>query len=478
MSKYTDIQREEAERIYAQRAAAPPIFSCGTDYESIESPVIEWPRYTCALGATQTVIAIRRGVPIVHSGPGCIQKIHGLIGKGEGYAGGSSVPCTNSGETEVVYGGEDRLREVIEGSFKVIDADLYVVLTGCTADIVGDDIGSVVNEYQLQDYPIVFLETGGFKSNNYISHEQVVLAIINQYVDKFYEEPRVEKGLVNVFASLPDQDYFWNGNLEEYKRILEGIGLKVNILFGEDSDGVEEWKTIPHAQFNILIGAWAGLEIVEHLEEKYNTPYLHFPWYPIGALDTSEFLNQVISFAGLSGKRLEKARQFIEKEERKYYFLIATMMTFLLEFRYALPRRFYVLHDASYTLGLTRFLLNEVGIKPAHQFVLDNTPPDYRDEIRQRFQEVSHLGVHKAEVSFFSDGGLAHDIIRQDEHPYRTLIIGSAWERQLAADIRADLIIASVPINYRLILGAAYVGYRGGIRLIEDLYWYVLDRFR
>jgi nitrogenase molybdenum-iron protein alpha/beta subunit len=41
----------------------------------------------------------------------------------------------------MVYGGEKRLRSVIDGAFEVIDADLYVVLTGCTSDIVGDDVG-------------------------------------------------------------------------------------------------------------------------------------------------------------------------------------------------------------------------------------------------------------------------------------------------------------------------------------------------
>jgi len=66
------------------------------------SKFIEQPRYSCALGAQQSVVAIKRAVPIVHAGPGCSGKISRLIGQGEGYAGGSTIPCTNSSETEIV----------------------------------------------------------------------------------------------------------------------------------------------------------------------------------------------------------------------------------------------------------------------------------------------------------------------------------------------------------------------------------------
>ncbi len=32
-------------------------------------------RYKCALGAMQTVQAITRAIPVLHSGPGCAQKL-------------------------------------------------------------------------------------------------------------------------------------------------------------------------------------------------------------------------------------------------------------------------------------------------------------------------------------------------------------------------------------------------------------------
>ncbi|SMC25034.1 nitrogenase molybdenum-iron protein beta chain [Clostridium acidisoli DSM 12555] len=435
--------------------------------------IIEQPRFSCALGVQQSVVAIKRGVPILHSGPGCSGKISSLIGQGEGYAGGNTVPCTNSSETEIVYGGEKKLRNVIEGAFKVIDADLYVVLTGCTSDIVGDDVESVVSAYQKLGKPIVYAETGGFKSNNYVSHEIVVNAIIDQYVDKFYTDKKVIKGLVNVFATVPYQDPYWNGNLEEIKRILQGIGLKVNILFGNESDGIEEWKSIPYAEFNIVLNAWVGIKIAKHLEEKYGTPYFHFPYLPIGGKETSNLLRKIGDFAKLDNKVVDK---FVREEEKNFYSFIERTADFMLEFRYGLPRKFYTILDSSYAIGFSKFLLNELGIIPAKQFIVDDTPNEYKKSIEDEFKNISEF--RSCEVTFSIDGGEIQEKIRNEENKNRSLILGSAWERDLAKDIGADLLIISPPIAYRLVLNCGYAGYKGGLRVVEDIYNTVLDTYR
>lgn len=437
------------------------------------SKLIEQPRYSCALGAQQSVVAIPRAVPIVHAGPGCSGKITSLIGQGEGYGGGSTIPCTNASESEIVFGGEQRLRSVIDGALRVIDADLFVVLTGCTSDIIGDDVGSVTSEYQEENRPIVYVETGGFKSNNYASHETVVKAIIRQYSDKFAEGREAIPGLVNVFATVPYQDPYWNGNLGELKRILQGIGLQVNILFGQDSEGLSEWRSIPNAQFNIVAHTWVGLEVARDLEEKYGTPYIHFPYLPVGGAETSRFLRQVGEFGGLDQQTVER---FIGKEERRFYAHIERTADFMLEFRYGLPQRFYCIVDASYAIGLAKFLLNELGIIPATQYIVDDVPEGFRQEITEQFLHISPY--RSARVRFETDGGAIQQEIRGDENKNRALILGSGWERDLAAQLGADLLTVSVPIMYRLVLNCGYAGYNGGLRLIEDIYDRVLNTYR
>lgn len=442
--------------------------------------LIEQERYACAIGALQTVVAIPRATPILHSGPGCGTMIQGFFERSTGYAGGSTSPCTNFSETEVVFGGTDRLRSIIRNTYKVLDTDLQVVVTGCTSDIVGDDVASVTDEFLEEGRPIVHVETAGFKSNNYVSHSNVVNAIVDQYVDRFAEENpvRSEKKLVNLFASIPYQDMFWKGNLAEYKRLLENLGLQVNILFGPYSDGVKEWQTIPKANFNILVSPWYGEPIVKHLKQKYGQPYVQFRYVPIGANETTRFLREVLDFAETQDAGLDRAaaEAFLEREEHAYYEEIDNLATFLLEFRYGLPNHVHILHDAGYVVGLSRFLLHETGIVPKEQFIVDNTPDKYIDRITEDLQATSDK--REIPVWFDQDAGALQDVIRGLSHEGRGLIIGSGWDKELAKEKDYDFLCMSLPTPYRLVLTTNYVGYTGGLRVIEDIYDTVLYTYK
>ncbi|HEY1257089.1 MAG TPA: hypothetical protein VGF01_20145, partial [Terracidiphilus sp.] len=92
------------------------------------STILQHPRHLCALGGQQSVVAIPRAIPILHAGPGCGFKLHTGLGSYNGYqggcySGGAALVGSNVGENEIVFGGEQRLRDVIEGALKVMDGD-------------------------------------------------------------------------------------------------------------------------------------------------------------------------------------------------------------------------------------------------------------------------------------------------------------------------------------------------------------------
>lgn len=443
------------------------------------SGMIEQERYTCAIGALQSVVAIPRAVPILHSGPGCGEMIAGFFERSTGYAGGPTSPCTNFTEKEVVFGGINRLREIIKNTYKVLDTDLQVVLTGCTAGIVGDDVDSLVAEFAAEGKPIVSVETAGFKANNFETHSLVVNAIIDQYVSLFEadNEPKSQKNTVNLFASIPYQDPFWKGNLAEYKRLLAGLGLKANVLFGPESGGVKEWQTIPTAGFNILVSPWYGKPIADNLKAKYGQEYTWYHHIPIGANETEAFLNQVLDFALAQGADIdeEAAKAFIRHESNAYYEEIDNLATFLLEFRYGLPNHAHILHDAGYVVALSKFLLHEVGIIPKEQFITDGTPDRFQEEIRADLKSTSD----KRDIALYfePDAGRAHQLLRKIKHNGRGLIIGSGWDKELAKEKGYDFLSAAIPSPYRLVMTTNYAGFSGGLRVIEDIYHMVLSTY-
>jgi len=431
--------------------------------------IITQPRYSCALAAQQTVLAIPGAHPIVHAGPGCSSKMHGFASmhagyQGEGYAGGSTVSSTNTGEKEVVFGGEKKLSSTIEGALKVLKGDLFVVMTGCTADIVGDDSVSIAKEFAERGLPIVGVETAGFKGNSYYGHGQVVNAIIEQFTGD--AEPKPRKGLVNLFSVVPNQDPFWRADLEGLKALLESIGLTVNVLYGYGSAGVSEWKDIPNAQFNLLVSSWVGLDTVKLLEEKYGTPYFHYPVFPVGAQETSRFLRETGKFAGIESETVE---QVIAKEEKRYYKYFISFVDFLTEFRNHLPNELYTVADSTYAPGLTSFLVNEVGFIPKGVYLIDNAPESFRSGIVKPVAErdESTAGL----ITFQIDGELIHNDIKQKlGNSHKALFLGSGWEKFLAENTKNLYAFVSLPLLETVILNRSYIGYNGGLNLIEEIY--------
>lgn len=438
------------------------------------STTVEQPRQFCTLGGQQSVLAIERAIPIVHGGPGCSGKIFSGMSffngfQGSGYAGGNAVPGTNSCEKDIVFGGEQRLREVIDGALKVMDGDLFVVLTGCTADLVGDDTATVVSEYRERGVPIVHASTGGFKGYSYLGHELVVEAIIDQFLEPADE---IVPNLVNVWSVIPYQDTFWAGNLKAIRELLEGIGLDVNILFGHDSGGVSSWKRIPSAAFNLVLAPWTGISIAKKLQQRFQTPFLHYPVLPIGAVETSRFLRTIAEYAHLPTARVD---EFIVRREDHFYHYLDRAADFFMEMRWDLPARFINISDSILNLAVSRFLVNELSMQPGRQFVTDEPPEQYRDELRAHFATLNEKV--SAEIVFSNDSDTISRQINDKGHDLPSLILGSGWDRDLVKRIGGYHLSIALPVSDRLVLDRAYVGYEGGLRLIEDIYGAVLATY-
>lgn len=423
-------------------------------------------RYKCALGAMQSVQAIERALPILHSGPGCAQKLSESTGS-SGYFSPNIFPCTSINEKDVVFGGVKKLNSTIENALKVVDADLYVVLTGCIPEIVGDDSGEVVSRFADGDKPVIYAPTAGFKGNNYKGHEQVVEAIIDQYLHK---SEKKQKGLVNIWADVPYQDLFWLGNIRELEKLIKEIGLTPNTIFGYKR-GIENINQIPEAEFNLLVSPWVGLGAMKKMERKFGIPYLHYKTLPIGATETSKFLREVGKFAGVPEEKVESV---IKEHEGYYYYLIERYADLFLENR-VINKQFTIVADAQYTLGITKFLVNDLGLVPAKQFVVDDTPKNYRAEIEAEFKKLN-FGI-EAEVSFETDGYKIHEEIEQHDYHGYPLVLGGYYEKEVTENILGNFLNISWPVQDKVVFDNFYVGYAGGIRLIEDIYTIAVSRF-
>ncbi|MDS1030766.1 nitrogenase component 1 [Bacillota bacterium LX-D] len=437
------------------------------------SDFIERPRYSCALGgAMSTINALPDTIPILHAAPGCAGNIAWTQNGGcglqvGGYCGGLSVPSSNVQEREVVFGGSERLREQIKNTLEVMDGKLYGVITGCVTEVIGDDVKSVVSEFKEKGINIFTAETGGFKGNSYYGYDLVMQALAREYV-----RPGVEKikGKVNVLGIVPFMDVFWRGNLEGIRSLLEKLGLRVNTFFTY-RDSLEGIRQCADAELNIVVSDVYGVEAAGVFAEVHGTPFITVP-LPIGPAASDEFLRQTARALSLDLNRVEK---IIEDENKKYFSYLEPLTECYNDLD--LQRYAVVIGDVNYATAVTKFLSDDLGWLPELVVITDQLRDDQKNKLLKASANLES-GL-KPKVVFETD---TSEIIRHLNGLYPKtatnkyvknfspgFVVGSSLDRELAQSIGAPHLTVSFPVANRAVIDRGYTGYRGGLRLIEDL---------
>ncbi|WP_224957805.1 nitrogenase component 1 [Geomonas subterranea] len=433
---------------------------------------IERPRYQCALGgALVTINSIDRAVAVVHSAPGCAASADGAATVGGGYWGttetdGRATPSTNIVEREVIFGGEERLAEQIAATLEVVDADLYAVITGCMTDIIGDDVRSVVSEFQRQGKPVIVAETGGFKGDSTVGADFIWEAIFSQFVAKGLPK---DARRVNLFGFVPAQDVFWRGNLLELKRLLGLLGIEAN-TFLTPQDRLQELKEASRASLNIVFSDVHGVKPAKLFEELHGTPFVTEP-LPIGPTATEAFLRRIASLLKID----EETAEFAIAQEKAYYYSFINPMTDLVNDQ-DFQRFGIVIGNANYSYAVTRFISEDLGWLPYLAAVTDLLHDDQQQAVIERLETLP--ADYRPKVIFETDTdritARLQVILEQEEDPYGNpihpaFVIGSNLDRPLAAGIKAGFWGVSYPITNRIVTDQFYVGFRGGLRLATEL---------
>lgn len=431
--------------------------------EIITGPsAIEAPRFSCALGgALGTAVGIYGVVPILHSGAGCgIGQLFGQLYAGGqnagGPHGGTSTPCSSLVEHHVVFGGEEKLRDLVSSSIELMEGDLYAVINGCVPALIGDDVNAVVRDFSDKN-DIFFVKSSGFAGNSYEGYELFFEGLINGILKP---ADKIQPKTVNIFGIVPYQHVFWKGDAKVIKDLLSRIGIKTNVFLAE-FDGSHQLRNIPAAEYNIVFSTWNGHRVVKLLEEKFGTSYLTFPSVPIGPKQTGAFLRKIGETFNISEELVESV---ITEEERRVYRFIEYGGDAHMLVR---PHPFFALvGDSGTAIGISRYLINELGYLPDIIQITDEPPEEVRDEI------VKHLttGLETPltpEVVFEVDSHLIRQNLKN--RPFLFLFASSLEAPISLAEWGALPITVSFPVMNRLILNRTYAGFDGSLTLFEEV---------
>lgn len=420
-------------------------------YESIERT-----RQGCNLqGALQTLNEIKGVIPILHSNPGCgVQNYYAnkaSLGS-YGYLGGYEIPNSNVFEKQVIFGGTSRLREQIKNTVKVLKGDLYVVLSGCEAEMVGDDIIAMTQEIVDQGEKAIYYKAPGFAGNQYTGYTGVLNAIITQLPGLFSLPTDKKKGLINILGILPKQDLHWKGNLAELKRVFGAIGIEANTLFGY-GQGLEEWKQLPRAELNLVVSKW-GIPAAEKLKELYGTPYLVFDSIGLG----TEIEAIVRAVAEALEVETASVNRFFQEEKKRFIHALEQFTEYAYD--HDLQKTVAIIGEESTVIRYGGFLTKYWGMEIEIAIITDYTGSAEEQKAPEALRSVA------GEIYYSKDTSTISKIIRSGKIG---LILGSGLENEVARQLGIPNHIISYPAKDKVIISKSDIGYSGAETVLEDL---------
>jgi nitrogenase molybdenum-iron protein beta chain len=434
---------------------------------------IERPRYVCALGgAVATINALPRAIPVLHAAAGCGGNVSMAFNApsgylGSGYCGGMALPSSNVFENEIVFGGEERLRQQVEKTLELIDGDLFVVVSGCMVEIIGDNVRSVASRFHNNGKTVLAVESGGFRGTSYSGYELVLKTLFRDFVAP---KRTTDERLINLWGIVPAQDPFWKGNLRVLKTLLEKLGLRVNTFFG-DGETLVELRDASSAALNVVVSTQYGIEAAKLFQEIHDVPFINTS-FPIGAHGTRIFLETVAAALGMAEAERES---MIIREERIYFDYLERVIDIYTDMdlqRYAL-----VVGDANYAQAVTRFLSDDLGWLPEMAVVTDILDDDEKESLSREFgdyrsglvprvlfeTDASRVLGHFRDLRPAPGDGGYHDDLSPG------FIVGSSFEKELSEELGFPLLTVSYPVTNRVVLDRGYAGFEGGLRLAEDI---------
>ena len=337
---------------------------------------------SCSMPGVWRALSFVRGALVVfHSPRPCAHIAHGMDVSSfhRLTAAGTSVrlspvPLLTSGlgESEAVFGGEERLRECVRFAAEKYHPQAVFIANSCVSGVIGDDTQAIAAEMEEElELPVMAVSAHGFLDGEYYAG---YLDAARALVDRFMQPAERKEGTVVL---LGDCGGMHGEYVKELRRLLSLLGLRVTGQFPSYL-ALDELQAVPEAELVILLGRRMDDEkqaqlaaLAAHIRERLGTPYLA-DVYAVGAEETARWLRRVAEEDSLAAA-VEKARN--ELAGRRCALAIGRDLTW-------------------FQPEIILRLLDKAGVELAGIVLLDCFMPERRAVMEEELQRRTDVPIH------------------------------------------------------------------------------------
>jgi nitrogenase molybdenum-iron protein beta chain len=422
------------------------------------------PAKTCQpMGAMYAALGIHACLPHSHGSQGCCayHRMHltrhfrdPVLASSSSFTEGASV-----------FGGAANLKTSIKNIFAIYNPEIIAVHTTCLSETIGDDLPNIIRQAEIPEgKTVIHVNTPSYQGSHITGFSGMCKAMV-AYLSR---SDGFQKDQVNILPGFVNP-----GDMREIRRIVGELGVKM-IMFPDTSGvldapltgryemypkggaTVAEIRDAGNSSLTLALGAFASNDAADLLQEKCGVTGIPLK-LPIGLKATDEFVMAIKDWFGVE----VPASLATERGQ-----VVDTLIDTNIHYQ---GKSVAIFGDPDHVIAMTEFVLT-MGMVP--KYVLTGTPGKaFEPAIREMLDEAGITGSRvKAEGDLFE----LHQWIKEEKVD---LLIGTTYGKYIARAEDIPLVRFGFPILDRAVHPLMpVVGYRGCLRLIEQISNALLDR--
>ncbi|SCY90917.1 nitrogenase molybdenum-iron protein subunit beta [Desulfoluna spongiiphila] len=425
------------------------------------------PAKTCQpIGAMYASLGIHGCMPHSHGSQGCCSYHRSTLTR---HFKEPVVAATSSfTEGSSVFGGQSNMIQAIDNIFTIYEPEIISVHTTCLSETIGDDLTQIVKKaYDDGKVPagkhVIYAPTPSYVGSHVTGFSNMCKGIVSGFAEKTGEQ----KNQMNIIPG-----YVEPSDMAEIKRLTTEMGVKTVLfpdtsgvlngpqtgryhMFPKGGTTVEELKSSGDSLGTLALGSFASSLAAKLLDTKFKVPCRVLP-LPIGLAATDRFIDTLRKLAGVT------VPDSVTFERGQ----LVDVMTDMQQYLYG--KKVALFGDPDQLIALTEFLVS-LDMVPVH--IVTGTPGK---EFEATITELTKDSPVPVNVKAHSDMFQLHQWIKNEPVD---LLMGNTYGKYIARDEDIPFVRHGFPILDRV--GHSYfptVGYRGGLRLLEQILNALLDR--